>query len=235
MKENVCWAIAGCLFLLTGLSAGDLLFAGQERGVRPMPSVKEKEPEKRKARPSTVPVDHSGLRILLHPGFDPKKPQLYRTTAPAELLLIDPQGRRIGYDPIKGVTYHEVAPESFYEEIGLDDDVTGDPGPTTKELYIHQPLAGDYQLQVMGTDAGIYTLEIAAYDPELSPSGENFENISITPSEIHTYRFHFAKTVKSKIKIQGPFKTRAKNPKIHSREQRGFLLCRVEPLHRAAR
>ncbi len=119
---------------------------------------------------------------------------------PADLLIEDPEGLKTGYDAIAGVYYSEI-PKSYYESIGLQDAETGDPGPTTKDLAIGQPITGDYELYVIGTDTGTYTLEIRAYDPELNCSMREFEDISINQGEIHTYGFYYPKTVGADISI----------------------------------
>ena len=64
-----------------------------------------------------------------------------------------------------------------------------------------QPSAGDYNLYVIGTDAGTYSLDIMAYDPEANPSLKRFEDISINQGEIHTYSFYYPKTVGADISI----------------------------------
>ena len=119
---------------------------------------------------------------------------------PADLLIENSEGLKTGYNPITGVYYSEI-PKSYYESIGLQDAETGDPGPTTKELAIGQPITGDYELYVIGTDTGTYTLEIRAYDPELNCSMREFEDISINQGEIHTYSFYYPKTVGADISI----------------------------------
>ena len=119
---------------------------------------------------------------------------------PADLLIEDPEGLKTGYDPITGVYYNEL-PRSSYESTGLIDLDTEERGPITKELEIMQPSAGDYNLYVIGTDAGTYSLDIMAYDPEANPSLKRFRDISITQGEIHTYSFYYPKTVGADISI----------------------------------
>ncbi len=120
--------------------------------------------------------------------------------SPGELLFTDPQGRRVGYDPRSGVSYNEI-PLARYDSFYIEDAETGDPGPETKELEVAQPIAGDYQLQVIGTGTGTYTLKIRAYDPDLNPSGANLEDVAITPGEVHAYGFNYAKTAGSPIQV----------------------------------
>lgn len=134
--------------------------------------------------------------------------------SPGELLLTDPQGRKVGYDPITMVAYNEI-PRAYYETSGLEDAETGDPGPESKILWIPRPLAGDYQLQVIGTDTGVYTLEIRATDPEGNQSLKIFIDISITPGKIHTYGFYYAKTVGAELEfkaVTGNFDGKGQRP-----------------------
>ena len=62
---------------------------------------------------------------MLH-GIDPKT-KVFKEKPPCELIIIDPQGRRVGYDPRTGTSYNEI-PDAFYESTGLEDAETGDPG-----------------------------------------------------------------------------------------------------------
>jgi hypothetical protein len=148
--------------------------------------------------PEHIYTDLSGIRIKFY--------------SPGELLLIDPEGRRVGYDPIKGVFYDEI-PGASYETSYLADVESGDPGPPMKELEVMQPLTGDYELRVTGTDIGTYDLTIAAYDVEQNPSGKKkFDNIPIIPGQIYSYGFSFAKTVGSELEVFGGFDGRGQRP-----------------------
>ncbi len=147
--------------------------------------------------PEYIYTDITGIVIRFH--------------SPGELIITDPQGRRTGYDPVSGFSYTEI-PGSSYSSFYLADDETGDLGPDTKEIDIRQPIAGDYQLQVIGTDTGTYALEIAVYDPNLNPSGSNFENIPISPGEGHSYGFYYAKTAGSDIEVSGGFDGKGQRP-----------------------
>ncbi len=130
--------------------------------------------------------DMRGISIHLSRG------EPYGEFPPAELLLVDPQGRKTGYNPISKIFYNEI-PRSFYETTGFGGELT------TEELDIRQPGAGDYQLFVIGKNKGGYTLEIAAWDSELNPSKEEFIDIPIKPNEIHAVRFRLSKTVGAEL------------------------------------
>jgi hypothetical protein len=131
-------------------------------------------------RPSAEYTDASGMRFSFH--------------SPGEMVVTDPQGRRVGYDPIQAITYKEI-PGAYYEGYYIADAESGDPGPLTKELVIPEPLAGDYKLEVLGTSEGVYSLGIEAYDPELNPSIFEFLDIAISLGTVHTYAFKYPKQV----------------------------------------
>lgn len=127
-----------------------------------------------------------------------------RFHSPGELLVTDPEGRVTGLDPTTGQSYAEI-PGSWYGMIGLEDVESGDPGPPTHDLDIRQPMAGEYLVDVVGTDSGTYALEINAYDPELNSSQAVFTDIPITPGAIHSFSFNYTKTVGDVIEPGGGF------------------------------
>jgi hypothetical protein len=98
--------------------------------------------------------------------------------------------------------------------VGQDDDETGEVSLiVTKELVAPRPPAGDYQLQVTGTGAGTYTLDIQAYDPDLNASTELFEDMPISSGQVHVYGFYFAKTVGAEIEVTGSFDGGGQRPR----------------------
>ncbi len=137
---------------------------------------------------------------------------LIRFHSPGELLLTDPQGKRLGYDPVTGVIYNEI-PDGYYDAYFTEDAESGDLGPETKELLAPHPIAGDYQLQINGTGTGTYSLNILAYDPELNASIERFKDMPITLGDIHNYAFYFAKTVGSEVEVSGGFDGGGQRPR----------------------
>jgi len=73
--------------------------------------------------------------------------------SPADLLLTDKEGRRTGFDPITGTILNEI-PGSYY---------TGqDEHPET--ITVTGGNISDYNLQVVGNDTGLYTLDMVAMD-----------------------------------------------------------------------
>ena len=87
--------------------------------------------------------------------------------SPAELLITDPQGRKLGKDPITNIVYDEISDANYTQEGAI---VTSDvPLDTSqihkaKTIYIQAPLDGNYDLQVIGTGSGSYSLDTLVYD-----------------------------------------------------------------------
>jgi hypothetical protein len=150
-------------------------------------------------------TDPTGLVVHLH--------------SPAELVITNPLGQRLGTDPITGTTYNEI-PHGYYNLLGdIDDDdpddaLLPDPEPDpTKEIEIFQPVAGQYTLDVIGTGAGAYSMEITTYDPELNQSQAAYENLPIYPGNIQSFKFNFLKTVGSQTEFSGTFDGGGQRPK----------------------
>ena len=108
-----------------------------------------------------------GLRIYQKGGGIPRSSLSASVASPAELLLTDPLGRRVGKDPITGATYDEVPGASYFaDSIG---DATGEQSPTghvSKTIYASEPPDGGYTLSVIGTSSGSYTLTVDAVNNE---------------------------------------------------------------------
>lgn len=84
--------------------------------------------------------------------------------SPAELLVTDPQGRRVGLDPITGVSYDEVPEASYFEDTLASNGGSGsDPNAIrTKSVIIPTPIDGGYVIQVIGTGSGAYSMIASA-------------------------------------------------------------------------
>ena len=133
--------------------------------------------------------------------------------SPGELLITDPQGKRTGYDPISGIEYSEI-PNSGYASEAIEDAITGEPGPETKIIDIRQPIEGEYELKVIGTEEDDYTLGIYATDRENNESGKEFlEPISISPEVVHSYVLNYSREVGSEIEVFGGFDGKGQRPR----------------------
>ncbi|NOT58091.1 MAG: hypothetical protein HOP18_26095 [Deltaproteobacteria bacterium] len=151
--------------------------------------------------PDYMVTDPSGVTIRLH--------------SPAELLVTDPQGRRLGVDPSLGQRYQEI-PSSYYQDISLADIETGEAGNRTKELTFGTPLGGEYILDVIGTGSGMYAVEIDAIDEAMNDSLRVIEEVPVTPGERHRYRFTFSGVAGSPLEIQADFNGGGQSSKVNS-------------------
>lgn len=151
--------------------------------------------------PGFIITNLSGISIYLH--------------SPAELLLIDPQGRRLGMDPITGQNFKEI-PKSFYELSALTDQETGLTEEPSKELTFAEPIDGEYVLEVTGTGIGDYALEVRAMNNTMQRSSTLVEQVPITPNERHQYKFYFSGTGTAPLEFIANFNGGGQNAKVNS-------------------
>ena len=85
--------------------------------------------------------------------------------SPVELLITDPQGRKLGYDPATGVSWNDVPEASYFiSSIAANGGTGQEELPKSKVALIFNPLDGDYNLKVSGTNQGTYTINTYASD-----------------------------------------------------------------------
>lgn len=109
--------------------------------------------------------------------------------SPAELVLIDSEGRKLGYDPRTDEEFADIpgghyAYESTYST--SDATSTGSSQHVTKVLYVKNPGTEAYMLQVIGTDDGDY--DLAVYKRAVGAMGESeFTTDETTEGEVDEY------------------------------------------------
>lgn len=108
----------------------------------------------------------------------------FNIASPAELLVTDPLGRRLGIDPVSSSSYSEVPGGSYFTD-GVSD--IGVANPTSshavKTVFISQPLGGDYQVKVIGTGEGDYAFTSLAYDASSTPHSATFTGVTTANEE----------------------------------------------------
>jgi MYXO-CTERM domain-containing protein len=85
--------------------------------------------------------------------------------SPVELSVVDPAGRRAGFDPATGQTLLEI-PGASYVTAGFADPtgvIPPDPDPA-KVLVVSEPAVGTYRFRLVGTGDGPYTLNFKGFD-----------------------------------------------------------------------
>ena len=105
--------------------------------------------------------DNAGITVVGR-GYNISGQQ---TAPPIETLVIDPMGRKTGYDPATASLVYEI-PNSIYEQdasIGIDseEDVpASEQPPAYSDLDATQAMSGEYKIQLLGKDAGEYELSV---------------------------------------------------------------------------
>ncbi len=170
------------LLLLLGTGGGVFPASGAERETPRLmlPARMPQEP----ATPPRETVFRGALDVRIHPAEG-------KLTPPAELLLLNPAGRKIGKDPRSGRAYTEI-PHAYYEYEGIDDAASGAPGPQSGTINLPNPVSGFYRLEVVGREAGRYLLEITAFAPDLKPSKALSRPRRIRKGEAHHYFIHYS-------------------------------------------
>jgi hypothetical protein len=119
---------------------------------------------------------------------------------PAELLLVDPEGRRTGKDPRTGRTFSEM-PNAFYEHEGIADLESGAPGPETGIVYVRNPVSGEFTLKVIGKEPFPYVLEARGYDCEMGYSGAMFDHVGIHENAEHIYLIKYSNEEGGRVEV----------------------------------
>lgn len=100
------------------------------------------------ANPSNAPT------YYLHVGLQ----------SPADIIVTDTQGRRVGRNPETGEMFEEIPGSTYISE--TYDNQEGDTlqEHEWKSVYIPSPATGTYTVQVRGTSEGSYTLQTLVHD-----------------------------------------------------------------------
>ena len=142
------------------------------------PSQRNKRLYSMKDKPIDIYENRSVINMRLHSNND--------------YLLTDPNDRKTGIDALSGNSYADI-PYSTYETIGLGNLVTGNPGPTSVELTVSEPVDGDFSIRIVGTYEERYSLEILGYDKAGTFSRPSTGSIPIELYTIHTFSLRYKK------------------------------------------
>ena len=89
----------------------------------------------------------------------------------ADILVVDPLGRRTGYDPASGLILQEIPQSAYFCDTLENSDLTGAPGTdTAHQVEIYQPLRGNYQVWLFGRNTGSYQLGLKSYSQTGTPA-----------------------------------------------------------------
>ncbi|HAZ03916.1 MAG TPA: hypothetical protein DCY97_17355 [Marinilabiliales bacterium] len=125
----------------------------------------------------------------------------FNLASPAEMLITDPSGRRLGKDPISNIIFNEI-PNGSYDQEAVGDAFKEPPPqpPEVKNIFIPNPESGDYAFKVTGTATGTYTLNSLMYDDQNNPHSQIFSGLTQT-NQITDFNITFTPSQPQDIKV----------------------------------
>ncbi|MBU4224036.1 C39 family peptidase, partial [Patescibacteria group bacterium] len=145
--------------------------------------------------------------------------------SPAELLITDPLGRKLGKD-VNGIEYSEI-PNAWYFEDGFDDP-TGENPPAqerNKFIQILEPQDGEYKLEVIGTGEGDYSLDANFYDTQGNVNNKSFQSeIAVGYTANYNLSFNSSNSASNIVELIDEIPPEAKiyfNPSTQKLEVKG--------------
>ena len=129
-----------------------------------------------------------------------------------EALVIDPLGRKLGYDPIKKKRYDEI-PRSGYGGPVRGSTPTEALNPP-KEIEIVAAINGDYIIKVTGTKNGKYGIGVSTHNTARQSFDKLLaKDIPILPNIVHVYSVHYDSANLSATTVSGGFDGGGQRPK----------------------
>jgi hypothetical protein len=104
--------------------------------------------------------------------------------SPVEYVVVDPLGRKSGYDPTTGKVWNEI-PGATYLYEGLAPEDGGTP-KFAKTLSIPEPLDGKYESVLYGTGSGSYKFEVSNMDWQ-GAAMEKLYSGTVSTGQVVTY------------------------------------------------
>jgi hypothetical protein len=145
------------------------------------------------------------MRILIPanaapPGGLPKSLQLL-VASPIEILIRDPMGRRLGYSRLADSVLNEIPNGGYYSN-----DIRGDAdsGQTIisrgLSLFVTEPIDGKYDLEIVGTGTGDFSIDFKVYDSTMSQTATNVSGVA-TPGMVLHYNVNYSDTAVTAVKV----------------------------------
>jgi hypothetical protein len=125
----------------------------------------------------------------------------------AEMLLIDPTGRRTGSDPLSNRSFAE-NPDASAGDDSIDDPNDNSDNPINiqaKKLEISPAVNGLYTLSIQSTRKGAYDLELVALSPAFQDSKVGLKGVQIEARARHVYLFKADTANGGSLQILGGF------------------------------
>lgn len=120
----------------------------------------------------------------------------------ASILVVDPLGRRAGYEPSSGAVLQEIPHSVHFLDTLEDSDLTGAPGTdTAHQVVIAQPMSGIYRIFLSGPNAGTYQLGLR----DFSQSGTPASPLALSGLRMYNTLNQFQVSVSSSGVVSEPF------------------------------
>lgn len=129
------------------------------------------------ANRNNSPVNKRAISIFMH--------------SPAEVVVTDPNGNRVGYD-VKTTTRFDDVSSAYYDVFGIEDADTGISSHVIKELTITDPVPGGYTITTTGTGTGAYKLDIRSFDSEANETPIVYDDVATSSGQVHVYRMNYS-------------------------------------------
>jgi hypothetical protein len=114
-----------------------------------------------------------------------------------DLLVVDPTGKRTGFDPVSSMIVQEI-PGSLYERNTLGSDEAFNEAAETAHSIHMQPIKdGDYGVIVTGLNLGPFTIVVRAFSQDASAQSPLVLNGIAGPGTQSNFQIHAASTASS--------------------------------------
>ena len=124
--------------------------------------------------------------------------------ARSDIVVVDPRGRRTGFDPAAGANYREIPRSSYLEEGSVQ---------RTVAVAIGQPIDGRYNLEVIGTGPGTYALDVRGWDRNGDGTGRpHFRPIPTARGSVHRYHLQYSAVPNAPPTVRGGFEGAGQKP-----------------------
>ena len=114
--------------------------------------------------------------------------------APADLLLTAPSGRRTGRDPRVGFAMNEIEGASYDSVPAAAADPSSASAPLANQLTVARPSEGPYEILVVGTRAGSYTLGVQLSMPDGGRRAAALQGLSTDRNQARRFRFSYGRS-----------------------------------------
>jgi PKD repeat protein len=128
------------------------------------------------------------------------------TKSPVEITVVDPHGRRVGWDAATGTTVIDVPGASYLPQpVWADPTGTEAPRPPGRLLTIPNAIDGRYRFEMIATGDGPYTLNVKAYDLGRDRVVEESRAGTVHTGDVLKFQVEYSRTGQSHFTIGDDF------------------------------